>query len=641
MNVKFWNGGEMKDTELTQGNLMYIYMVNKMLDGRMKLRKMGIEESAINDIEQHLDPRIVKMADWLQDEFLVGTRNEYNETHKRIFGASMASVEHYFPLKILANARADKPEDLDNPDRTDGISTTTGSIIKRRRNTLVLDITGADVLHVILDHVAQMEHWNAYSEYNRDLNTLRTYKHFRNQVQNMNTIYGSGKTLWNKFNDVCQMSTGSYRSQRSNFDAAATNFAKGVTAAKVSFRIFTALKQFLSAPAYIPEANPMYLAASIAQPWNSWNWCMKNLPIFKERWESRTSGDPRLLKSEMDWKAWRSSIIQIASRIGMSPNAFIDAITVSIGAYSMYETRRDRYLKYGYDNDRAEKKARQDSEVLYNQTQQSSEGPFTSTMQVDKSWLNVMFTVFRNSNMSYQRQLHDAIRNIKRNVLIQGYKEKSIDFMTNQFVRDGLDEKHATSAANRKYKNHIIKDVLRVATFGYIMQLAWNLVAYIPYILFGNDEDEKNKMWDDVWSHTAFGWMEGYSGGDVISSAGNMIFSGDGNPEYTTKDMPISSDISNIMQKFGSKEYNEAVNDIVNLIVQSGIGVNPQSITDAALAIMDACGDDPKLAHEATIFVMRVLQVPQGQIDSNSANMSCGTLLQFYRIRHRLARVRV
>ena len=40
-----------------------------------------------------------------------------------------------------------------------------------------------------------------------------------------------------------------------------------------------------------------------------------------------------------------------------------------------------------------------------------------------------------------------------------------------------------------------------------------------------------------------------------------------------------------------------------------------QSITDSVLAIMDACGDDPALAHKATICISRILQVPQSQID--------------------------
>lgn len=624
--VSFWNGGEMQERELTQGNLMYIYMVNKMLDGRMKLRKMGITEENVADIEEVLDPRLIELADWLQDEFLVQTRNEYNETHKRMFGASMAAIEHYFPLKILANARADKPEDLDNPDKSDGISTATGSIIKRRRNALALDITGADALSVILDHVAQMEHWNAFAEFNRDINTLRTYKRFRNQVQNMTTIYGSGKELWKKFNDVCQMAAGTYRPPRTKLDEAAVNFAKGVTAAKVSFRMFTALKQFLSMPAYIPEARTDYLLRNIANPVGAWKWSMEHLPIFSERWRSRMSGDPRLLKSDMDWKMWRTRIMQLASRAGMSPNAFVDALTVSIGAHSMYQTRLAQYLRDGYSEADAEKKAVQDAEVLYNQTQQSSEGAFTSTMQVDRSWLSVLFTVFRNASMSYQRQLHDALRNFKHN-LTPGGRARSIEFMTKQLLRDkgiepqtdgnwsDADWQREEQVAKRKFRRQLLKDTLRVATFGYIMQLAWNLGAYLPYLLFGDDEDEKQKMWDDVWAHTTFGSVEGLTGGDLMSQAGQMMLTGEGNPAYLSKDMPLTSDIMAAFQKLGNGQHTEALNDMINLIVQAGLGVNPQSITDVALSIMDACGDDPALAHEATICISRILQVPQSQID--------------------------
>jgi len=612
--VSFWNGGEMQERELTQGNLMYIYMVNKMLDGRMKLRKMGITEENVADIEEVLDPRLIELADWLQDEFLVQTRNEYNETHKRMFGASMAAIEHYFPLKILANARADKPEDLDNPDKSDGISTATGSIIKRRRNALALDITGADALSVILDHVAQMEHWNAFAEFNRDINTLRTYKRFRNQVQNMTTIYGNGEELWKKFNDVCQMAAGTYRPPRTKLDKGALEFAQGVTAAKVSFRMFTALKQLASMPAYIPEVRADYLAANILNPAKAWKWSMEHLPIFSERWRSRVSGDPRLAKSGMDWRDWRANLVQRAARWGMSPNAFVDALTVSIGAHSMYQTRLAQYLRDGYSEADAEKKAVQDAEVLYNQTQQSSEGAFTSTMQVDRSWLSVLFTVFRNASMSYQRQLHDAFRNFKHN-LTPGGRARSIEFMKKQYVRDGIDEAQAEQNAKRKFRRQLLKDTLRVATFGYIMQWAWNMFAYLPYLLFGDDEDEKQKMWDDVWAHTAFGSVEGLTGGDLMSQAGQMMLTGEGNPAYLSKDMPLTSDIMAAFQKLGNGQHTEALNDMINLIVQAGLGVNPQSITDVALSIMDACGDDPALAHEATICISRILQVPQSQID--------------------------
>lgn len=622
-SVSFWDGGEMRDHELTQGNLLYIYMVDKMTDGRMKLRRMGITEQNVADIENFLDPRFKALGDWLQDDFLVATRNEYNETHKRMFGASMAAIENYFPLKILANARVDKEEDVNQQNRPDGITTKTGSIIKRRVNNLALDITGADALSVILDHITQMEHWSAYAEWNRDLNTLRTYKRFRNQVINMTTVYGGGRRLWENFNDLCLMAAGEYRPPIANLDKSAVNLAKGVTAAKVSFRMFTALKQLLSAPAYAPEVSTRAILKSIVNPYGDFKWCMENLPIFRERWHSRISGDPRLLKSDMDWKMWRSRVMELSSRIGMTPNAFVDAVTVSIGAKAMYETRLKQYIKEGYPTDAAEKRAMQDAAILFNQTQQSSESPFLSTMQVDRSWLSVLFTVFRNSAMSYTRQEFDAVRNLKRN-LTPGQRAKSIEFMTKQILRDwNVDPESATDAerdkaegaAKKRFRKQIKKDVIRLATFGFILEMAWNLGSYLPYIIFGDDEDEKDKMWDDAITHAYFGSVEGLSGGDVLSSFGNMWANGEWNRNQLSKDMPLASDINSIANKFIGGKNAEGINDIINLLVQMGVGMNPQSITDAAIAITDACGDDPALSHEAAIFVMRVLQVPQSQLD--------------------------
>lgn len=346
MKVKFMDGGEMKEHVLTQGNLLYIYMVDKMSDGRMKLRKMGITEDDIEAIKKTLDPKFMELGDWLQEEYLVDKRNKYNEVHRRMFGASMAAIENYFPLKILKNARTEEVDvATDTGDATATPATTTGSIIKRRRNNLALDITGANALTVILDHLQEMEKWSAFAEFNRDLNTLLSYKRFRNQVMNMTSAYGAGAQLWETFKDVCKMAAGSYRPPVSKLNKTAVNFAKGVTAAKVSFRIYTALKQLLSFPAYLSDTNPVYLAANVANPIGAWRWCMRNLPLFHKRWFSRMAGDPRLLKTEMDWKMWRSRAVQIASRLGMSPNAFVDALTVAIGAHAMYQTKLAKYKR--------------------------------------------------------------------------------------------------------------------------------------------------------------------------------------------------------------------------------------------------------------------------------------------------------
>lgn len=612
-SVRFWDGGEMRDHELTQGNLLYIYMTDKMTDGRMKLRRMGITEADVERIKNFVNPRFIQLADWMQEEFLTEKRNDYNEVHKRMFGTSMAAIENYFPLKILANARM---EDVDVADDTgDNIlpATSTGSIIKRKRNNLALDVTGADAFSVILDHIQQMERWAAFAEYNRDLNTLLSYKRFRNQVMNMTSAYGAGKTLWTNFRNVAAMAAGAYRPPIAPLDKAAVNVAKGVTAAKVSFRVFTALKQFLSMPAYVSDSNPIHLAANIANPYKAWKWSMENLPLFEKRWKSRMAGDPRLLKSDMDWKMWRSRIVEIAGRVGMSPNAFVDALTVAIGARSMYQTKLAKYKRQGYSPEQARKRARQDATILFNQTQQSSEGAFLSTMQVDRSWLSVLFTVFRNSSMSYTRQLYDAMRNIGHR-LTPGYKGITEEFMAKQMRRDGIDPDKADQNAKQEYRRGLIRDLVRVGIFGYALQFAWNLGAYLPYLIFGKNDDEKDKMWDDVLNHSMFGSVEGLTGGDVMSAAGEMWMNGEGNPEQLTKDMPLASDVVSILRKM-DKDYVSAMNDVVNLLVQSGLGFNPQSLTDAVVAVMDYCGEDAQTSRECALLISRIINCPQSQID--------------------------
>ena len=612
--VEFWDGGERKLHELTQGNLLYIYMVDKMSDGRMKLRYMGITEQDVQHITEILDPKFKELADWLQEEYLVNKRNKYNEVHKRMFGAPMAAIDNYFPLKILKNA-LDKEEDVAEDDNAGIVlpGTTTNGIIKRTRNNKPLDVTGADAFNVIADHLQEMEHWAAFAELTRDINTMLSYKRFRNQVMNMSSAYGAGAALWKNFRSVCKMAVGAYRPPIVMLDKTAVNIAKGVTAAKVSFRVFTALKQLLSFPAYLPDASLAHLAKDVVNPVNAWNWSMKNLPIFEKRWQSRMAGDPRLMKSDMDWKAWRSRIVEIASMIGMSPNAFVDALTVAMGAHAMYQSRYAKYKRWGFDEATADKRAKQDATILYNSTQQSSEGAFLSPIQVDRSWLSVLFTVFRNSSMSYTRQQYDAFRNEVK-LFTPGYRQRAEEFMVKQLQREGLTEEQAKKAAHEELRKGPLHNLARIAVFGFLLQFAWNLGAYLPYLILGDDDDEKKKMTDDALTHALFGSLEGLTGGDVLSQAGNMALQGEWSWSQAVKDMPAASDFIHILKTY-SKDNVEALNDCVNLLTQSAVGVNPQSITDAMVAIMDYCGDDAQTSRECALLMARILNCPQSQLD--------------------------
>ena len=619
--VRVWDNGEMRELELPQGNLLYIYMVDKMADGRMKLRKMGVTEDDVAAIEDILDPRLKEIGDWLQEVYLVEKRGKYNEVHERMFGAAMASIDNYFPLKILKDARAENVDVGVEKRESDMLSTITGSVIKRKRNALALDLLNSDAFSVVLDHLQKMEHWSAFAEWNREMNTLLSYRHFRNQVKNMRSAYGSGERLWEAFDKVARIASGTYDPPKAFADKLAVNIAKGVTAAKISLRVFTALKQLTSFPAYLSDSNPVYLLKGVANPYGSWKWCMENLPLFEKRWKSRMAGDPRLLKNEMDWSLWRDNVVQMAAKWGMTPNGFVDALTVCIGARAMYETRRRKYIRYGYGLEEAERRAKQDASILYNQTQQSSEGAFLSALQVDRSWYSVLFTVFRNSSMSYTRQLYAALRNTGRRIA-GGAKFKGISeaFMAKQMERDGIDPEKASKNAKAEYRKSWINDFVRAGVFGYVLQLAWNCGPYALYMLFGDDEKKGKEMWHDIWTHTAFGSVEGLTGGDVwsagLQSLWNHFVNGeDFNANSVNKDMPLTSDLLNVVKKVGSDNYG-AVNDVLNLLVQAGFGVNPQTLTDAAVAIYDYCGSDVETTKECALLVMRVMNCPQSQMDN-------------------------
>ena len=619
--VRVWDDGEMRGLELPQGNLLYIYMVNKMADGRMKLRKMGVTEDDVAAIEDFLDPRLKEIGDWLQEVYLVEKRGKYNEVYERMFGAAMASIDNYFPLKILKDARAENVDVGVEKRESEMASTITGSFIKRKRNALPLDLLNSDAFSVVLDHLQEMEHISAYAEWNRDLNTLLSYKHFRNQVKNMRSAYGSGERLWKAFNKVARIAAGTYDPPKAFADKLAVNIAKGVTAAKILYRIFTAFKQFTSFPAYLSDSNPVYLLKGVANPYGSWKWCMENLPLFEKRWKSRMAGDPRLLKNEMDWSLWRDNVVQMAARWGMTPNAFVDALTVCIGARAMYETRRRKYIRYGYGLEEAERRAKQDASILYNQTQQSSEGAFLSALQVDRSWFSVMFTVFRNSSMSYTRQLYAALRNTGRRIA-GGAEFKGISeaFMAKQMERDGIDPDRASKNAKAEYRKSWINDLVRAGVFGYVLQLLWNYSPYAIYMMFGDDEKKFEEIKHDLVTHTAWGFLEGLTGGDMwsagLQSLWNHYVNGeDFNANSVNKNMPLKSDLLKVVKEVGSDNYG-AVNDVLNLLVQAGFGVNPQTLTDAAVAIYDYCGSDVETTKECALLVMRVMNCPQSQMDN-------------------------
>lgn len=637
ITVSYWDGyrnGQpfRREDELNQSEALYLYMINKMPDGRMKLRKMGITDDKVQQMAGEIDGRLIQLADWLQSEFLPKMRVKYNETHKRVFGADMAAIEDYFPLRINELAVTSNMDITERDMNDNKPSTITGAIVKRRVNTKPIDLH-TDAFDVALSHVDEMEHWAAYAEFNRDNNTLVNYNRFRTKVNNMKSLeFGAGKVLWKNFTNAVAIAADAYHPKAGKWggDYYSTRVAKFVSTAKIALRPYTALKQLLSIPAFWADSDPLEQFKATVNVADTWQWAIENLPGFAERWQSRQAGNIKLANYNDLSGLRRRKAMRKLQRAGMWANAAIDGLACAMGGKAVYETKLKRYRKMGYDEARAQEKALIDAAIAYNNSQQSSEGAYVSPLQVDRTWYANAFSVFRSASMGYTRRLNTSLRQLRNATFKRGYGAQSVEFLKKQMMRDGLTEEQAEKWAHRIYRRANLKAAASVAIFGQILPFTWNLSANMFYLLFGKDDKEKKKILADSFRHSFFGPIEGLVGGNIYSELGDIAADtaigkiwgdsiwGDSNAFKTLgyrdfSTMPFSSDINNVLKYFARDEV-KAANEVVNILFQVATGVNLQTITDWVTAILDLSRSDME-RRDIAMFAMRLLSTPQSQLD--------------------------
>ena len=607
VTISYSEGGKILNAELTQGQMMYIYMVNKMADGEMKLRRMNITDDVVEGIKAKIDDRLVQLADWVQDELLSNLRVKYNAVYEKMFGAPMAQIEQYFPIKIRKEAIGEKT-DVGQPDMESKPSTITGSIIKRTKNAAAVDLS-ADAAMVLLEHIDNMEHWAAFAEFNRDINTLLNYRHFQNQVKNMSTVrYGSGIDLWKNFSDAVLVAVGTYRTKEGALDKAVMNFAKGVTRSKIAFRLYTAIKQILSAPAFWSEAGFEKLIYSYTHPQETWEWAKKELPGFAERWEGRRAGSEKLLDRETDWKLWHSRFVENVSYYGMTPNAAVDAMTVALGSRAVYLTKYKIYKEAGYSEQRAKEKALQAAAESYNETQQSSLGAYMSPVQQSSSATAAIFTTFMNSNFAYNRKFAQAIANLTRRR--KGDKSEMIEFRAKELVRDGLGAEEAKRLATKEYNKSILRDSANVALFGFGLQLLWEFGGMLIYLLGGDDDEEKKELLAEAMVRALASPINAMPLGQLATNAATAAILDDWK-KMRIPQLVAVSDMQNIANLM---EYDavRGATELLNMFVAAGVGVDPKTFTDVYAAVADVEDLSPE---ELGLFALRIINAPQSQLE--------------------------
>lgn len=614
---------------LKQGQMLYIYLVNKETDGEMKLRAMGITEEDVAAIEENLDPRVKAMGEWLQDEYLPECQRRYQATHTKYFGAPMKEVENYFPLAInnrARNVKEDVNQDSDAMSQLAG--TSTGAIVTRRVNVIPLDIENADAFEVAFNHLQEMEEWSAMLPFRQDINTLLSYTHFRNQVQNMSSVaYGSGKTLWDEFKQTAQIAAGTYKPKvnAGMMDSRIAAAMGGIAVAKISGRLWTAIKQSQSATVFLPECDFTRFVKNGVNPYGSWKWAMENIPDFRKRVENMTYGDVKLRQylDELEkWHDWTKTI----SKIGMAPNILVDGITCAVGARSVYETEVNRLTKLGYPKEKAEEKAYYKAVAAYNKTQQSSGGMYLSPMQVDRTYVSAALSLFKNANYAYGRMQIEACRGLARTYDLWGGKHKTtlIESMTRQIMEeDGLDENSARAIAKATYNRTFRQSIGRLINFATLVPVSWALYKVLPYLLTGDDDDKKKDMIEEA---VLKGFATSLSDNYVIPFVSNILNAGlkveDGKPTFDPEVFryqnlyinPATSDLANIYSMIGNQKWYSVANKLGMLGVQSLIGFNPETVGALYQAVSEADYDNGNTAKEWQIGILKAISAPEESI---------------------------
>lgn len=614
---------------LKQGQMLYIYLVNKETDGEMKLRAMGITEEDVAAIEENLDPRVKAMGEWLQDEYLPECQRRYQATHTKYFGAPMKEVENYFPLAINNRARNIKEDVNQDSDAMSQLAgTSTGAIVTRRVNVIPLDIENADAFEVAFNHLQEMEEWSALLPFRQDVNTLLSYTHFRNQVQNMSSVaYGSGKTLWDEFKQTAQIAAGTYKPKVNSgmMDSRIAAAMGGIAVAKISGRLWTAIKQSQSATVFLPECDFTRFVKNGVNPYGSWKWAKENIPDFRKRIENITYGDVKLrqyldeLEKYHDWT-------KVISKWGMAPNILVDGVTCAVGARSVYETEVNRLTKLGYPKEKAEEKAYYKAVAAYNKTQQSSGGMYLSPMQVDRTYVSAALSLFKNANFAYGRMQIEACRGLARTYDFWGGKHKTtlIESMTRQIMEeDGLDENTARAIAKATYNRTFRQSIGRLINFATLVPVSWALYKVLPYLLTGDDDDKKKDMIEEA---VLKGFATSLSDNYVIPFASNILNAGlkvdDGKPTFDPEVFryqnlyinPATSDLANIYSMVGNQKWYSVVNKLGMLGVQSLIGFNPETVGALYQAFSEADYDNGNTAKEWQIGILKAISAPEESI---------------------------
>lgn len=633
------DGKKVESRKMTYGALLYLHACEKMSDGKMKLRGMGITEKNMAEIRDFLESskegrRMMLAIDEIQSDVLPRLAEKYNETHKQIFGVGMCLIDDYFPLRINEKSR---PDDSGLEEGTDVTpSKTTGAIIVRTKNSLPLELRAngiqTNAFEVAYQHIDEMEQWSAFAKYKEAVGYLMSNRGFQQRLTHVWSIYGIGDSFFKVLRDCARRSCELSTIHQGRTDNRFLNTLFGNNAvAKIALKSWTGFKQLLSIPMALEHANPMDMVGNIrtfieaAKDWNTYEWAYNNIPEFRARVNRGDTGYYEL-KHELDKSP--SSMLQNASKVGrkagMWVNKSVDALTCSVVAKVTYNHMYSRYKMYGMTDADAHSRAVTDAAMAFSESQQCAEGFYLSDWQRSSNILKRSVMMFNNAPVSYGRKAISGVTGLVRTI---ARFHKMVEKDTKRWEEKGFDHDKAQKIATMNILYNICGAVAAIACT-YIATDWWQRGKQGGlYLLLGKDENLKdeqrkraeelakvnyllqinpifNNMAETYYRNTKILNKDKYS--KRVEGMGVSLFG----MEESIKSFASSADM------FTDGDYVQCASGIISLLSSYSIGVDVPAIANNVAGCAQAFKMDAPLTKRFIFGMYSLANVPKSQVEA-------------------------
>jgi len=523
-------GGYQDNIPLTIGQILYMRNAIRQPNGFAGYLAWGIPEEDMKKIAQYAEanyPKYCRFFDWVVLEFMPKLYEMQDAIYFEKFGTHLPKTAFYFPFvrdKRMVGKVAEVGEgEVSLP------SSVTGNIVERVKTSAKMDLQ-ADAFSVLQDHIKETLDWCAYVELTDKFNSVGTSHAFGNMLK------AQGVSV-QKLKEMYEVAVGQGKinsTDNTTLTKTLNAISKGLVAGNIVLNPNAAIKQIVSATATLGySANPKLLAIWVknffvpsvvktgigkvvqqmkrgeiepveAIDWkvvgDNWKWAIENIPTLRERWEGRESGFEVLKSHSFD--SW-DKLTAMITNAGLAPNAFVDMLTCSNAAKTIYEYEYPRLLERGRSKEDSHREACVKAAIFVNETQQSSLNGFLSSFQSGgglQRILGVGLGAYQNSSMSFARNERFALTNMLR--MANSSTRNDMQMRQIEAYKElGVEEKKATELAKQdiseSYGQQVAGFVHNGVLNNYIWKIAGVLLGGIASAGFAAmfDKEEWNKLW--------------------------------------------------------------------------------------------------------------------------------------------------